>query len=159
MKKILRIIFPLLFFFAAIFSVLLVFKPGASIFHFKQRLDANSIELEEGYAFHIPLTLNPLVFPAEGVLLFEDSQQLERTFTAEVVEKGSGKYSLIEKDGLYKLFISASDNSDLPTNGKQYTLHLRLFFFSRPTGITLMLITRTLVIKRNTKIPASIVVF
>ena len=140
MKKILRIIIPFLFFFTAILSVLLVIKPGASIFHFKQRLNSEVLKPDEGYAFRIPLKLNPLIFPAEGVLLFEDSQQLERTFTAEVMEKGLGKYSLVVKDGLYNLIFSASDNSDPLTNGKQYTLYLRMFFFSRSTGLTLMMI-------------------
>ena len=140
MKKILRIIIPFLFFFAAIFSLLLVIKPGASIFHFKQRLNSEVLRPDEGYAFRIPLKLNPLIFPAEGVLLFEDGQQLERTFTAEVVEKGLGKYSLVDKDGLYNLFFSVSDNSDPLTNGKQYTLYLRVFFWSRSTGLTLMVI-------------------
>lgn len=140
MKKILRIIIPFLFFFAAILSILLVIKPGASIFHFKQRLNSEVLRPDEGYAFRIPLKLNPLIFPAEGVLLFEDGQQLERTFTAEVVEKGLGKYSLVDKDGLYNLFFSASDNSDPLTNGKQYTLYLRVFFLSRSTGLTLMVI-------------------
>ncbi|MEE9188647.1 MAG: sulfatase-like hydrolase/transferase [Anaerolineales bacterium] len=141
MKKIFRIIVPIIYISTTIISILLIIKPGASIFHFKQSLDSEVLRSDESYTFSIPLKINPLIFPAEGVLLFEDGQQLERTFTAEVVEKGLGKYSLVDKDGFYNLLFSASDNSDPLTNGKQYTLYLRMFFFSRSTGLTLMMIS------------------
>ena len=53
MKKILRIIIPFLFFFAVILTILLVIKPGASIFHFKQRLNSEVLRPDEGYVYRL----------------------------------------------------------------------------------------------------------
>jgi glucan phosphoethanolaminetransferase (alkaline phosphatase superfamily) len=129
----------LVFLGIAVFSILLVIKPGASIFHFKQNVNLEEVKAHDGQAYRYPINLNPLIFPAGGGLLYEDGRLLERTYTAEVVEKGSGKYSLVDQeDGSYFLNFSASDNSPPLTNGKDYTLYVKVVFLSRTMGITML---------------------
>jgi hypothetical protein len=133
------IIFLLILFGVAVLSILLVIKPGASIFHFKQNVNIDEIKPHDSHAYRYPIKLNSLIFPAEGGMLFEDGQLLERTYTAEVVEKGLGKYSLVDhEDGSYFLNFSASDNSNPLTNGKAYTLFFKVVFLSRPMGIMVL---------------------
>ena len=81
----------LVLFGVAIISILLVIKPGASIFHFKHNVNIEEVQQHDGQAYRYPVNLNPLIFPAEGGLLYEDGRLLERTYTAEVVEMGMGK--------------------------------------------------------------------
>jgi arylsulfatase A-like enzyme len=139
MKKLFRILVPLIFIGIAIFSILLVIKPGASIFHFKQNVDTDEIIPHDGHAFRYLIHINTLIFPSEGGLLYEDGQPLERTFTPEVVNKGLGNYSLVDKeDGLLYLNFSASDNSNPLTNGKNYTLYYKAIFLSRGMGLSLL---------------------
>jgi len=99
MKKILRIILLPGLSIVAIFSILLVIKPGASIFHLKKGIQNEGVRIHDGYAFRYPVNLNTLVIPLENVLLYENGTPLDRTYTREVVEMGKGKYSLVEQDG------------------------------------------------------------
>ncbi len=139
LKKLAQIIILLILLGVAIFSILLVIKPGASFFHFKQNVNLEEVKSHDGYAYRYPIGLNSLIFPSEGGLLFEESQLLERTYTAKVVEKGMGLYSLVDHDdGSYFLYFSASDNSNPLTNGKVYTLFFKVIFLSRPMGITIL---------------------
>ena len=139
LNKLFRIIMLLVLLGVAIISVLLVIKPGAAIFHFKQNVNIDEIKPHDGQAYRYPINLNSLIFPSEGGLLYEDGQLLERTFTAEVVEKGMGKYSIVDHDdGSYFLNFSASDDSNPLTNGKKYTLYLKVIFLSRTMGATLL---------------------
>ena len=139
MNKFLRVIMLLVLFGVAIISVLLVIKPGASFFHFKQNVNIEEVTPHDGQAYRYPINLNSLIFPSEGGLLYEDGQLLERSFTAEVVEKGIGKYSIVDhEDGSYFLNFSASDDSNPLTNGKMYTLYFHVIFLSREIGIALL---------------------
>lgn len=138
MKKFYKFIITLVLPFLAIFAILLVIKPGASIFHFKKSIQNQGLRFHDGHAYHYPVNLNPLVFPLENVLLFENGAPLDRTYTREVVELGEGKYSLVEQDGTAFLNFSASDNSDPLTNEKQYTLYYKAIFLSRGMGISLL---------------------
>ncbi len=142
MKKFIRITFLITFFLAIVVSVLLIIKPGASIFHLKRRLSPENFEPYKGHAYHLPLTLNPLIFPSEGLLLFEDNVLLNRTNTAHVIQKGLGSYSITDQeDNRSNLIFSSNDNSNPSTNGRQYTLYLHVHFFSRTTGISILLIS------------------
>ena len=139
LNKLSRIILLLVLLGVTIFSILLVIKPGASIFHFKQNVNIEEVIALDGQAYRYPINLNQLIFPSEGGLLYEDGQLLERTYKAEVVEKGSGRYSLVDhEDGSYFLNFSTSDNSAPITNGKKYTLYFQVVFLSRTMGITML---------------------
>lgn len=142
MKKFFRITFLITFFLAIVVSGLLIIKPGASIFHIKRRLSPENFKPFKGHAYHLPLTLNPLIFPPEGVLLFEDTTILNRTNPSQVNLGGLGKYSITgqENDRL-NLVFSATDNSDPTANGRQYTLYLKVRFFSRKTGLSILLMS------------------
>jgi len=139
LNKLFRIIILLFFLGAAIVSVLLVIKPGASIFHYKHYVNNEEVTTHNGFAYRYPFSLNSLIFQPEGGLLYEDGQLLDRTFTAEVVEKGLGKYSLVDQeDGSYFLNFSAGDNSNPLTNGKNYTLFIKVAFLSRTMGTIIL---------------------
>jgi arylsulfatase A-like enzyme len=139
MKKFFRIIILCIFIGIAIFSILLVYKPGASIFHFKKMIDTDEVIHHDGHVFRYRINLNTLLFPSEGSILYEDGNPLERTFTHEVVEKGLGHYSIVDKDdGLVHLNFSASDNSNPLTNGKKYTFYYKAIFLSRGMGLNLL---------------------
>jgi glucan phosphoethanolaminetransferase (alkaline phosphatase superfamily) len=139
LNKLPQIIIILILFGVAILSILLIIKPGASIFHIKQNVNIEEVKPHDGQAYRYPINLNSLIFPAEGGMLFEDGQLLERTYTAEVVKEGLGKYSLVDhEDGSYFLNFSASNNSNPLTNGKAYTLFFKVIFLSRPMGITML---------------------
>ncbi len=139
MKKLTHSIIPLVFLGVAIFSIVLIIKPGASIFHFKRNVDIEEVSPYDRHAYRYPINLNTLLFSAEEVLLYEDGQQLERTFPAVVVNKGLGKFSLVvEENGMYFLNFSASDNSSPLTNRKKYTLYFPVVFLSRTTGMRLL---------------------
>ena len=139
LNKLFRILVVLIFFGVTVFSILLLIKPGASIFHFKRKVNIEEVIAHDGQAYRYPINLNPLIFPSEGGLLYEDGRLLERTYTAEVVEMGMGKYSLVDdEDGSYFLNFSASDNSAPLTNGKDYKLYFKVVFLSRTMGITLL---------------------
>jgi glucan phosphoethanolaminetransferase (alkaline phosphatase superfamily) len=138
-NKLLRIVILLVLLGVALISILLVIKPGASIFHFKQNVNLEDIELHDGFAYRYAINLNPLIFPSEGGLLFEDGQLLKRTYTAEVVDMGTGSYSLADhEDGSYFLHFSASDNSNPLTNEKAYTLYFKVAFLTRTMGLTVL---------------------
>jgi glucan phosphoethanolaminetransferase (alkaline phosphatase superfamily) len=139
MQKIARSLIMLLVLLLALFSLLLIIKPGASIFHIKQSLVSGEIEPYEGQAFYTNLSLETRYFIPEGLLLFEDDQQLKRTFTADVVERGLGSYSLIEQDnGSYRLIFAPNNNSNPATNGNRYTLLLRTRILNRSLGISIL---------------------
>lgn len=142
MKRFIRITFLITYFLAIVVSVLLIIKPGASIFHIKRRLPPENFKPYQGHAYHLPLTLNPLIFPSEGLLLFEDNVLLNQTYTADVIQKGLGRYSITDQeDDRSNLIFSSNDNSNPSTNGRQYTLYLHVHFFSRTTGISILLIS------------------
>ena len=112
MKRFIRITFLITFFLAIVVSVLLIIKPGASIFHIKRRLPPENFKPHKGHAYHLPLTLNPLIFPSEGLLLFEDNVLLNRTNTAHVIQKGLGSYSITDQeDDRSNLIFSSNDNT------------------------------------------------
>jgi hypothetical protein len=139
MKKIFQIIIFGICLGITIFSILLVYKPGASIFHFKKNIDTEDVIHNDSYAFSYRSNLNTLIFPAEGSLLYEDGKPLERTQTNEVINKGLGRYSIIEKDdGLVFVNFSSSDNSNPLTNGKKYTIYYKAIFLSRGVGLSLL---------------------
>jgi hypothetical protein len=81
LNKLSRISILLVLLGVAIISILLVIKPGASVFHFKQNVNLEEVVAHDGQAYRYPINLNPLIFPSEGGLLYEDGQLLERTYT------------------------------------------------------------------------------
>ena len=142
MKRLIRITFLIIYFLAIIVSVLLIIKPGASIFHIKRRLPPENFEPYKDLAYRQPLTLNPLIFPSEELLLFEDNVLLNRTHTADVIQNGLGRYSITDQEnGRSNLIFSSKDNSNPSTNGREYTLYMHVRFFSRRIGISIFLIS------------------
>jgi glucan phosphoethanolaminetransferase (alkaline phosphatase superfamily) len=142
MKRFIRITFLITFFLVIVASGLLIIKPGASIFYIKRSISPENVKPYKGYAYHLPITLNSLLFPPGGVLLSEDTALLNRTNRADVIQKGLGKYSItVQENNRSNLIFSAKDNSDPTSNGRQYTLYLHLPFLSRKTGASILLIS------------------
>lgn len=141
MKKIFLFLSLLLFALAALFAVVLILKPGAAVFHIKRIIAPGTIKPLDGYAFSFPLAFNTRIFPPEGVMLYEDSTPLERSFAAQVIEEGRGSYALADQGGgSFNLIFSSTSNDDPTQNGRQYTIYLKPAIFSRATGQSILLL-------------------
>jgi arylsulfatase A-like enzyme len=118
-----------------------VIKPGASIFYFKQTIDKQLISPDAGFAYRYDLNVNPLILRPQGVLLYENGHQLNRSEGNIVVETGKSAYSLGEVSlGSVYVYFSSSDNSNPITNDRKYTLYLPMRFISRTLGYIYLII-------------------
>jgi len=125
----------LLFLGIILFSGLLIVKPGASIFHYKKKLDAGEFVKDAGQSYRYTFTINPAVLRISPVLMFEDGAQLDIAPNSGVEHIASGSYALEHAAGnQYLLFFSSSDNSDPAVNGRQYTLLLPVTFLNKQVG-------------------------
>ena len=141
MKKFITGFTVLIFIAAALLSVLLIIKPGASIFHLRRTLSSADIRHLDGHAYFIPVNINTRLFPPAGILLYEGDQLLTRSFTAHVKETGNGNYALVEKVvGEYDLVFSPLNNADPGDGDKQYTILLKPAFFNRAAGFSFLFI-------------------
>jgi hypothetical protein len=135
-KNIIYRILTLIYIGAMVISVIIMIKPGASIFYFKKTINLQSIKPDSGFAYRYPLNFNPLTFRTPDILLYEDGHQLNKSESRIVVEVGTGTYALSEPSSeAAKIYFSSSDNSDPKTNGKKYTLFIPLNSISHTRGI------------------------
>ena len=134
-----------------LFSLAVSIKPGASIFHYRLRLDPGQIKPDEGYGYRYPLKLNSLIFPAEGGILRENSQPLRIDAPSRLIEDGDGLYYLTDpRREAHYVYFAPSGNSDPRTNGNTYTLFLPLIFFSRSTGLAILALFSVLLVNSIT---------
>ena len=141
MKKILSIVVLLLFTAAALFAVLLILKPGASFLQLRQKFYAADFKPYDRHDFYLPLDINVRIFPPSGMLLFEDGERLEKTPPARVINRGRGRYAILDdNDGQFNLVFSPTGNDDPSSNGRQYTLLFKPVFFNRTAGISLLVL-------------------
>jgi glucan phosphoethanolaminetransferase (alkaline phosphatase superfamily) len=141
MKSVTRSIFTLLYILVIIISLLMVIKPGASIFYVKKSIDSQLLKPDTGFAYRYKLEVNPLLFRSEGLLVYEDGRPLIPSEDSTVVNTGKGAYSLSEiSRGAGYLYFSSSDNSDPITTGRKYTLYLPVSFVSRSMGLIYLII-------------------
>lgn len=132
-------------------SLAIIIKPGASIFHYRLRLDPGQIKPDDGYAYRYPLKLNSLIFPAEGGVLRENNQLLSKDSPGMLIEEGDGRYFLTDpRREAHFIYFAARGNSDPRTNGKTYTLFLPLIFFSRSMGLAILALFSILLVNSIT---------
>jgi len=135
MKSIIRSIYALVYIALITVCLLMVVKPGASIFFINRTIDNQLLIPDVGYAYRYKLEVNPLMYRMQGVLFYEDGQALIPSADNIVVNTGHNTYALSEtSQGTVYLYFSSSDNSNPITNGRKYNLLLPLSFISRPMG-------------------------
>lgn len=140
-KSITHLLIGLLYIGVMIVCVPIVIKPGAAVFYFKTSIDNQAIQTGEGFAYTYDLKVNPAIFRTQGILLYENGQQLERADTNLVIDTGKRTYSLGNPyQGSVAIQFSSSDNSNPIQNGRKYTLYSPLNIISRLNGILLLVI-------------------
>jgi len=117
-------------------SILLVLKPGASIFFYKSPIKREQVDHDSGYSYRYLITASPLLFSYKGILVYEDDRPLERTSSTLVVDKGGGNFSLSDPSSKkFFVYFSTSDNSDPRTGNRNYKIYFPVVFLSHEMGI------------------------
>jgi arylsulfatase A-like enzyme len=122
-------------------SIVFALKAGASIFYYKLTIVNSAVKPDSGYAYRYLVPMNPLLFRAQDMLVFEDGHQLSHIEGKTVIETGNGVFSVSKPPAksIY-LYFSASDNSNPVTNERKYSLYIPFSFISRPLGVIYLLI-------------------
>jgi Sulfatase len=135
-NRAIRRLLPLVYSVLAIISVLLVFKPGSSIFFYKSTMKGEQISHDSGYSYRYLVNASPLIFSFDGILVYEDDRPLERSSSTMVVDKGGGNFSLSDPSSKkFFVYFSTSDNSDPRTGNRNYKIYYPVVFLSHEIGI------------------------
>jgi glucan phosphoethanolaminetransferase (alkaline phosphatase superfamily) len=117
-------------------SILVIVKPGASIFYYKGAINNPDIKPDTGFAYRYALRLSPIIFRTKDILVYENGRQLTRSDGNTVISVGNSTFSLEQASGgLVYLYFATADNSSPITNGRTYTLYIPLNAFSRWMGL------------------------
>jgi arylsulfatase A-like enzyme len=136
MKKIIPIGFLLIYLLALGASAMLVIKPGAGMFYHKTKLQMERCSPAAGFAVRCPVRLPPAIFPAEGVLLYENGRQLPREPAPYVSTAGDGTFATeTNEEGGFSILFAPLGNSDPFTDGKTYRAYFSVSFLNQTTGI------------------------
>lgn len=126
----------LLYLAAMLFSLLMIVKPGAKLFYFKSAIESEKIELSDDAVYRYPLDSGGMFWPLDKVMIFENSQPLERVGKVNNVKAGQGRFTLSDPDqGTYYVHFSSTDETDPRQNGYEYQVYYPLAFVSRSMGI------------------------
>ncbi len=135
-KRTIRHLIPLVYIALVLLSILLILKPGSSIFFYKYSIKRDRIDHDSGYSYRYLINASPLIFSYEGILLYEDGKPLEHTLSTQVVDKGGGNFSLSDpSSGKFYLYFSTTDNSDPRSGNKQFKIFYPVVFLSLASGI------------------------
>lgn len=136
MKSLYRYIAVMIYLIAILACIVIVIKPGASIFYFKQTINNLDLVPDAGFSYRYDLNISPGLFRAQRLLLFEDGRLLSHTISKDVVGIGKGSYTLSDSSNKPAyIYFASTDNSDPISNGRNYRLLIPLSFISRPLGI------------------------
>jgi arylsulfatase A-like enzyme len=136
MKIITRLALLLIIFFALIGGAALVAKPSAAIFYHKTKLQMERCSPAAGFSVRCPVRLPPAIFPAEGVLLYDNGRQLPREPAPYVSTAGDGTFATeTNEEGGYAILFAPLGNSDPFTDGKTYRAYFSVSFLNQTTGI------------------------
>ncbi|OGO66584.1 MAG: hypothetical protein A2030_11790 [Chloroflexi bacterium RBG_19FT_COMBO_50_10] len=141
MKSIIHRFLAFIYIFMVAICILFTLKPGASIFYYKKTIDNQDLKPDFGFAYRYHLITSLHIFRTQGMLLYEDEDQLTRADGKTVIETGKSTYTLSNvSDGSAYIYFSSSDNSDPITNGRKYTIYLPMSFISSPLGVIYLFI-------------------
>ena len=138
--KIYRIIL-LIYIVIPLFSILIIIKPNASIFYYKDSVKNELIETDKGFAYRYLLNSNFLAASYDLSLLYENDLLLTRSDFVKNVRDVQGRFVFSETDdGNSILYFSPTDGSKPKTNQKNYVIYHHIAFFSRPLGFFYLII-------------------
>jgi hypothetical protein len=141
LKNISLRVMQIIFLGCILFSLVIIIKPGASIFHHRLQLDSTQIKPDTGHVYRYPLKLNSFYLSPSGGVLFENDQQLSKDSSNKLIEVGNGLYSISDPQReAHYLYFAPTDNSDPRINGRTYTLYVPVVFLSRTMGISYLVI-------------------
>ena len=130
-----RLLIPL-YLVGLVFILLIILKPGASIFYHKQTIDNAEAVTDSGYAYRYAIDLPAWLLQPERVLVLEDGEFLERTTPDRVADGGDGQYAVGGPlDGRYYLYFSPRGLQDVRTSTASFTILTPTWLVSRPLGI------------------------
>ncbi len=138
MKKTTLAVILILYTAALIFSFLLTFKSGASIFYHKEFLRPELFQTETGSIFRYKVSLPPALFPLDRILLYEDGHQLTRASASIAIPSSGSVYTTgSPEEGAFYIYISPAGASNPSESGSTYMAYCAFGFLSPTTGIVL----------------------
>ncbi len=130
-----RIVF-LIYWLIPLVSIIMMIKPGASIFYDKHAINHEFVEPDKSNTYQYTLNSSFLFSSPSLSLLYEDDLLLTRANSTQSVMENPGGFVFSEPtEGNLTLFFSPTDKSDPRTNGKEYIVYNHIVLFSRPTGV------------------------
>jgi phosphoglycerol transferase MdoB-like AlkP superfamily enzyme len=146
MKHIFRIFLGLLYLIIFAFSLLVLLKPGASIFYDKQKIDVEKVTaVGKAYAYQFPIDTH--FFNPDTVLILEDQHVLTWAPVQNIQYSGNGIFAneSISSSQITVLFVpTASANPQ--TNGHNYSIYIRPYLISSNlAGFILLLVSLGLI--------------
>ena len=79
-----------------LFTVLLILRPGSSIFYIKKNIVNEVVQQESGYTNLYLVEHSKFISPISDILLYENDHLLKRATSTQVQEIGEGPDALIE---------------------------------------------------------------
>lgn len=134
MKVLFRAALGLVYIAALLFSLIVLIKPGASLFYTKSLVVTQTL-VPDGNAFVYKFKTNPQVYDPDSLLVLEDHQVLQKSVPGYTTTEGNGTFALkdIRENEIFILF-----NPILPSNPEfnkpTYSIYIKPYLFSRVWG-------------------------
>jgi Sulfatase len=130
MKRAIRIIIGAIYLIIFTFSLIVLLKPGASIFYDKQKIDVEQVTVDgKAYAYQFPVDTH--LFNPDTALILEDQHILTWTPVQNIQYSGNGIFAneSISSSQITVLFIPTAA-SNPQTNGHVYSIYIRPYLIS-----------------------------
>ena len=130
MKRAILIILGIIYLILLAFSLLVLIKPGASVFYDKQKIDVQKLTVE-GKASVYQLDIDTHFYNPDTVLMFEDQQILTWTPLQNIQFSGNGFFTTdtVTKSQITVLFVPTT-SSNPQANGHTYSIYIRPYLIS-----------------------------
>ncbi|MGA9397019.1 MAG: hypothetical protein WBV22_02060, partial [Anaerolineaceae bacterium] len=134
MKRVLQIALGLVYLVAVFISLIVLIKPGASIFYKKYRIEPQSLS-QDGNAYDYQYEINYHFFNPNSILILEDQNILGFASPDYTKTSGSGTFALKNFGGNHiTVLFAPTDFSDPVTNGHTYSIYIRPYIISSQMG-------------------------
>jgi len=134
MKRIVQITLSFVYLVSIIFSMIVLIKPGASIFYKKSQIQTHNLIPDEN-AFSYQFTDNFLLYNPTTILVLEDQKVLHPA-SLEYVRNGvNGTFAQKDiRNNKISIFFVPTDFSDPATNRHNYSIYIRPYLIERSWG-------------------------